>query len=302
MSLKNKKSGYISIVGKTNVGKSTLLNEILGQKVAITSRKPQTTRHRLLGIKTIADSQMIFIDTPGFHKGHKRALNQYMNKVASSAMKGVDVLIYVIEGLNWTEEDQELMSQIPEGYETSILVINKTDKIKQKEDLLPFIGSMSELNKFSDIIPLSALKKQNVSSLVDSILLKIPEGDHIYPSDQVVDVSERFLASEIIREKCITRVGDELPYRISVAIDKFKEEDKITHIDATLFVEKSSQKGMLIGSSGSKLKSIGTAARLELEEVLQTKIMLNLWVKVKSGWTDDEAMLSTMGYDLGKSS
>ena len=302
MSLKIKKSGYISIVGKTNVGKSTLLNEILGQKVAITSRKPQTTRHRLLGIKTIADSQMIFIDTPGFHKGHKRALNQYMNKVASSAMKGVDVLIYVIEGLNWTEEDQELMSQIPEGYETSILVINKTDKIEQKEDLLPFIGSMSELNKFSDIIPLSALKKQNVSSLVDSILLKIPEGEHIYPSDQVVDVSERFLASEIIREKCITRVGDELPYRISVAIDKFKEEDKITHIDATLFVEKSSQKGMLIGSSGSKLKSIGTAARLELEEVLQTKIMLNLWVKVKSGWTDDEAMLSTMGYDLGKSS
>jgi len=302
MSLKNKKSGYISIVGKTNVGKSTLLNEILGQKVAITSRKPQTTRHRLLGIKTIEDSQMIFIDTPGFHKGHKRALNQYMNKVASSAMKGVDVLIYVIEGLNWTEEDQELMSQIPEGYETSILVINKIDKIEQKEDLLPFIGSMSELNKFSDIIPLSALKKQNVSSLVDSIQLKIPEGDHIYPSDQVVDVSERFLASEIIREKCITRVGDELPYRISVAIDKFKEEDKITHIDATLFVEKSSQKGMLIGSSGSKLKSIGTAARLELEEVLQTKIMLNLWVKVKSGWTDDEAMLSTMGYDLGKSS
>ena len=302
MSLKNKKSGYISIVGKTNVGKSTLLNEILGQKVAITSRKPQTTRHRLLGIKTIEDSQMIFIDTPGFHKGHKRALNQYMNKVASSAMKGVDVLIYVIEGLNWTEEDQELMSQIPEGYETSILVINKIDKIEQKEDLLPFIGSMSELNKFSDIIPLSALKKQNVSSLVDSILLKIPEGDHIYPSDQVVDVSERFLASEIIREKCITRVGDELPYRISVAIDKFKEEDKITHIDATLFVEKSSQKGMLIGSSGSKLKSIGTAARLELEEVLQTKIMLNLWVKVKSGWTDDESMLSTMGYDLGKSS
>ncbi len=302
MSLKNKKSGYISIVGKTNVGKSTLLNEILGQKVAITSRKPQTTRHRLLGIKTIEDSQMIFIDTPGFHKGHKRALNQYMNKVASSAMKGVDVLIYVIEGLHWTEEDQELMSQIPEGYETSILVINKIDKIEQKEDLLPFIGSMSELNKFSDIIPLSALKKQNVSSLVDSILLKIPEGDHIYPSDQVVDVSERFLASEIIREKCITRVGDELPYRISVAIDKFKEEDQITHIDATLFVEKSSQKGMLIGSSGSKLKSIGTAARLELEEVLQTKIMLNLWVKVKSGWTDDEAMLSTMGYDLGKSS
>tara|TARA_B100001173_G_scaffold120079_1_gene104335 strand:+ start:127 stop:1032 length:906 start_codon:yes stop_codon:yes gene_type:complete len=298
----NKKSGYISIVGRTNVGKSTLLNEILGQKISITSRKPQTTRHRLLGIKTIEDSQMIFIDTPGFHKDHKRALNQYMNKVASSAMKGVDILVYIIEGLNWTEEDQELMNQIPEGCETSILVINKIDKINQKDDMLPFIGTMSDLNKFSDIIPISALKKQNITALVDTILLKLPKGNHIYPTDQVADMSERFLASEIIREKCITRVGDELPYRISVSIEKFKEEEKITHIDANLYVEKNSQKGMLIGSSGSKLKSIGTASRLELEEILQTKVMLNLWVKVKSGWTDDEAMLSTMGYDFGKKS
>ena len=298
----NKKSGYISIVGRTNVGKSTLLNEILGQKISITSRKPQTTRHRLLGIKTIEDSQMIFIDTPGFHKDHKRALNQYMNKVASSAMKGVDILVYIIEGLNWTEEDQELMNQIPEGCETSILVINKIDKINQKDDMLPFIVTMSELNKFSDIIPISALKKQNITALVDTILLKLPKGNHIYPTDQVADMSERFLASEIIREKCITRVGDELPYRISVSIEKFKEEEKITHIDANLYVEKNSQKGMLIGSSGSKLKSIGTASRLELEGILQTKVMLNLWVKVKSGWTDDEAMLSTMGYDFGKKS
>ena len=302
MSHRKEKSGYISIVGKTNVGKSTLLNEILGQKIAITSRKPQTTRHRILGVKTIEDSQMIFIDTPGFHQDHKRALIKYMNKVASSAMKGVDVLIYVIEGLNWTEEDQELMNQIPEGYETSILVINKIDKINQKDDMLPFIGVMSELNKFSDIIPISALKKKNISALIDSILLKLPEGGHVYPADQVADISERFLASEIIREKCITRVGDELPYRITVSIERFKEEDAITHIDANLFVEKNSQKGMLIGSSGSKLKSIGTASRLELEDILQTKVMLNLWVKVKSGWTDDEAMLSTMGYDLGKTS
>ena len=302
MSRSKEKSGYISIVGKTNVGKSTLLNEILGQKIAITSRKPQTTRHRLLGIKTVEDSQMIFIDTPGFHQDHNRALNKYMNKVASSAMKGVDVLIYVIEGLNWTEEDQELMNQIPEGYETSILVINKIDKINQKDDMLPFIGVMSELNKFSDIIPISALKKQNIPALIDAILSKLPEGDHVYPANQVADISERFLASEIIREKCITRVGDELPYRISVSIEKFKEEDKITHIDANLYVEKNSQKGMLIGSSGSKLKSIGTASRLELEDILQTKVMLNLWVKVKSGWTDDEATLSTMGYDLGKTS
>ena len=283
MSQTKDRSGYISIVGKTNVGKSTLLNEILGQKVSITSRKPQTTRHRLLGIKTIKDSQMIFIDTPGFHNDHKRALNKYMNKVLRSAMKSVDVLVYVIEGLNWTEEDQERMNQIPESYETSILVINKIDKINQKDDMLPFIGTMSELNKFSDIIPISALKKQNIPALMDSILSKLPEGDHIYLADQVADISERFLASEIIREKCITRVGDELPYRITVSIEKYKEEGRITYIDANLYVEKNSQKGMLIGSSGSKLKSIGTASRLELEDILQTKVMLNLWVKVKRG-------------------
>ena len=302
MPQQSKKSGYISIVGKTNVGKSTLLNEILGQKISITSRKPQTTRHRLLGVKTIKDSQMIFIDTPGFHKNYKRALNRYMNKVASNAMTGVDVLIYVIDSLEWTKEDQDITNKMIDGYRNSILAINKIDKIKNKEELLPFIESISKLKKFSDIIPISALKNQNILSLIDSILIKLPGGNHVYPEDQVADISERFLASEIIREKCITRVGDELPYRISVSIDKFKEENKVTHIDATLFVEKKSQKGMLIGSSGNKLKSIGTASRLELEDIFETKVMLNLWVKVKSGWTDNEAMLSTMGYDLGKSS
>ncbi len=302
MPQQSKKSGYISIVGKTNVGKSTLLNEILGQKISITSRKPQTTRHRLLGVKTIKDSQMIFIDTPGFHKNYKRALNRYMNKVASNAMTGVDVLIYVIDSLEWTKEDQDITNKMIDGYRNSILAINKIDKIKNKEELLPFMESISKLKKFSDIIPISALKNQNILSLIDSILIKLPGGNHVYPEDQVADISEKFLASEIIREKCITRVGDELPYRISVSIDKFKEENNVTHIDATLFVEKKSQKGMLIGSSGNKLKSIGTASRLELEDIFETKVMLNLWVKVKSGWTDNEAMLSTMGYDLGKSS
>ena len=296
MSQTKDRSGYISIVGKTNVGKSTLLNEILGQKVSITSRKPQTTRHRLLGIKTIKDSQMIFIDTPGFHNDHKRALNKYMNKVASSAMKSVDVLVYVIEGLNWTEEDQERMNQIPESYETSILVINKIDKINQKDDMLPFIGTMSELNKFSDIIPISALKKQNIPALMDSILSNLPEGDHIYPADQVADISERFLASEIIREKCITSVGDELPYRITVSIEKYKEEGRITYIDANLYVEKNSQKGILIGESGKRLKSIGIASRKDLENLLNKKVMLKLWVKVKKDWTDNQALLSSMGY------
>ena len=200
MPQQSKKSGYISIVGKTNVGKSTLLNEILGQKISITSRKPQTTRHRLLGVKTIKDSQMIFIDTPGFHKNYKRALNRYMNKVALNAMTGVDVLIYVIDSLEWTKEDQDITNKMIDGYRNSILAINKIDKIKNKEELLPFIESISKLKKFSDIIPISALKNQNILSLIDSILIKLPSGNHVYPEDQVADISERFLASEIIRE------------------------------------------------------------------------------------------------------
>ena len=293
------KSGYVSIVGRTNVGKSTLLNSLLGQKVSITSRKPQTTRHKLLGIKTYKEFQMIFIDTPGFHLDHKRALNNYMNKVASSAMKGVDVLIYVIEGLNWTEEDKQLMEQIPRDFTSSILVINKIDKIKEKDSLLPFIDELSKSYRFSEIVPLSALKKQNLDILLKIISSRLPKGSHIYPKDQIADTTERFLASEIIREKCISRVGDELPYRITVSIEKYKEEKSITHIDATLYVEKKSQKGILIGEKGSRLKAIGTAARIDLERNLESKVMLKLWVKVKSGWSDNEAMLSTMGYDLG---
>jgi GTP-binding protein Era len=293
------RTGYVSLVGKTNVGKSTLLNQILDQKVSITSRKPQTTRHRLLGIKTKDNGQAIFIDTPGFHQGQKRALNRYMNKVAMGAMSGVDVVVYLTEALKFDEEDERLLAQIPGTVEHVIWVINKVDRVTDKKRLLPFIEKISSKHSFADIVPLSALKGQNIESLEDSIFKKLSIGPHSYPKDQFVDTTERFLASEIIREKCITRVGDEIPYRISVMIDSFKLEENITHIDATLFVEKKSQKGIVIGKGGSRLKIIGTAARLDLEDVLQTKVMLRLWVKIKSGWTDDEAMMSTLGYDLG---
>ena len=293
------RSGYVSLIGKTNVGKSTLLNQIVEQKVSITSRKPQTTRHRLLGIKTKAVAQAIFIDTPGFHKGQKRALNRYMNKVAIGAMSGVDVLLYVIEALKFDQEDERLLTQIPANLEHVILVINKVDRILDKDRLLPFIERLASKFNFSDIVPISALKDQNIDSLESSIFSKLPMGEHSYPEDQVADTTERFLTSEVIREKCITRLGDEIPYRISVMIDSFNLKNKVTHIDATLFVEKKSQKGIVIGQGGKHLKLIGTAARLELEEILKTKVMLRLWVKVKSGWTDNEAMMSTMGYDLG---
>ena len=297
--MNNLKSGYVSIVGKTNAGKSTLLNNILGQKIAITSRKPQTTRHRFLGIKTDNIHQMIFVDTPGFHTGQKRALNRYMNKIANNAMRGVDLVLYVVDGLNWSSEDLDRVKSIPQ--ETSvILVVNKTDKVKNKNLLLPYIEERSKESIFSHIIPISALKNIGVDDLISLLQEELPLGEHLYPEDQITDISEKFLASEVIREKCINRLGDELPYRISVSIEKFSELKDIIHIDSTIYVEKQSQKGMLIGQSGSRLKSIGTASRIELEELLGSKIMLKTWVKVKSGWSDNESVLPSMGYDLDK--
>ena len=293
------KSGYVSIVGKTNAGKSTLLNNILGQKIAITSRKPQTTRHRFIGIKTEGLNQIIFVDTPGFHSGQKRALNRYMNKVASNAMRGVDIVLYVVDSLKWGEEDFSRVQSISEET-TIILVVNKVDKLEEKNLLLPFIKERSKEDIFSNIIPISALKDIGVDDLLNSICNKLPKGDHLYPEDQVTDISEKFLASEIIREKCINRLGDELPYRISISIERFSEFNGITHIDSAIFVEKQSQKGMLIGKSGSQLKAIGTSSRKELEKLLDTKVMLKTWVKVKSGWSDNESLLPSMGYDLDK--
>ena len=293
------KSGYVSIVGKTNAGKSTLLNNILGQKIAITSRKPQTTRHRFLGIRTDNENQIIFVDTPGFHSGQKRALNRYMNKVASNAMRGVDIVLYVLDKLNWSEDDLSRVQSISK--ETSIiLIINKVDKLEDKESLLPFIDDLSKDNLFSHIVPISALKDIGVENLVRLIHEQLPEGGHLYPKDQVTDISEKFLASEIVRENCINRLGDELPYRITVSIERFTQLKGIIHIDAVIYVEKLSQKGMLIGQSGSMLKSIGTASRKELEKLLDSKVMLKTWVKVKNNWSDNESLLPSMGYDIDK--
>ena len=293
------KSGYVSIVGKTNAGKSTLLNNILGQKIAITSRKPQTTRHRFLGIRTDNENQIIFVDTPGFHSGQKRALNRYMNKVASNAMRGVDIVLYVLDKLNWSEEDLSRVQSISK--ETSIiLIINKVDKLEDKGSLLPFIDNLSKDNLFSHIVPVSALKDIGVENLVRLIHEQLPEGGHLYPEDQVTDISEKFLASEIVRENCINRLGDELPYRITVSIERFNQLKDIIHIDSVIYVEKQSQKGMLIGQSGSMLKSIGTASRKELEKLLDSKVMLKTWVKVKNNWSDNESLLPSMGYDIDK--
>ena len=293
-----KKTGMVSLIGKTNVGKSTLLNQLVEQKVSITSRKPQTTRQRLLGIKTQGSNQIIYVDTPGFHQGHKRALNKFMNKTALSSIEGVDIILFVVDALNFSQTDEHLLSQVSTKDNQVMLVINKIDKVAKKEKLIPFVEEVTKLFPFLEVIPISALKRKNIDILEKEITKRLPFGAHLYPEDQIADSSERFLASEIIREKCISRVGDEIPYRLSVVIDNFKEEDKLITIDGTIYIEKSSQKGIVIGEQGKRLKAIGTAARKDLERMLDNKVMLRLWVKVKKDWTNDRSALNFMGYKV----
>ena len=288
----------VSLIGKTNVGKSTLLNQLVEQKVSITSRKPQTTRQRLLGIKTEGSNQIIYVDTPGFHQGHKRALNKFMNKTALSSIEGVDIVLFVVDALNFSVTDEHLLSQVSTKDNQVMLVINKIDKVAKKEKLIPFVEEVTKLFPFLEVIPISALKRKNIDILEKEITKRLPVGAHLYPEDQIADSSERFLASEIIREKCISRVGDEIPYRLSVVIDSFKEEDKLITIDGTIYIEKSSQKGIVIGEQGKRLKAIGTAARKDLERMLGNKVMLRLWVKVKKDWTNDRSALNFMGYKV----
>ena len=297
-SSQTKKTGMVSLIGKTNVGKSTLLNQLVEQKVSITSRKPQTTRQRLLGIKTEGSNQIIYVDTPGFHQGHKRALNKFMNKTALSSIEGVDIVLFVVDALNFSLTDEHLLNRVPTKDNQVMLVINKIDKVAKKEKLIPFVEEVIKLFPFSEVIPISALKRKNIDILEKEITKRLPVGAHLYPEDQIAGSSERFLASEIIREKCISRVGDEIPYRLSVVIDSFKEEDKLITIDGTIYIEKESQKGIVIGEQGKRLKAIGTAARKELEGMLDNKVMLRLWVKVKKDWTNDRSALNFMGYKV----
>ena len=290
------KSGMISVIGRTNVGKSTLINKILGQKVFITSRKPQTTRNRLLGIKTKGHSQAVFIDTPGVHSGENRALNKYMNKLAFNSILGVDIVIFMLDSLKWTDQDQLILDRLPKDLSHVLLVINKVDLIDNKKDLLPHIKKLSNSYDFKEIIPVSSLHNKGLTTLENIIFSLLPERIHDYPEDQIADVPEKFVVSELIREKCITRVGDEIPYRISVVIDSFIPKESLIDISAILYVEKDTQKGILIGHKGEKLKSVGSAARKEIEKFLESKVMLRLWVKVRKDWTNDSSLLSAFGY------
>lgn len=289
--------GYAAIIGRPNVGKSTLLNHILGQKISITSRRPQTTRHRILGIKTTPEAQVIYVDTPGLHRGGKRAMNRYMNRVAASAIKDVDVALFVVEGLRWTTEDQDVLDRLKKEAVPVILVVNKVDKISDKETLLPHFQKVSGYMDFVQIIPISARHGINIEVLEQEILRLLPIAPHMYPEDQVTDRSERFLAAELVREKLTRRLGQEVPHSLTVSIEQFSAENDIINITALIWVEKQGQKSIVIGKDGGVLKEVGTQARQDMERIFDSKVFLTLWVKVKEGWSEDERALRSLGYD-----
>ncbi|MFT6386643.1 MAG: GTP-binding protein Era [Cellvibrionaceae bacterium] len=290
--------GYVAIIGRPNVGKSTLLNHILGQKLSITSRKPQTTRHNLLGIKTDEENktQFLFVDTPGLHQEHKKALNRYMNQAVTTAIRDVDVIVFVVDKLQWFVEDDLVAKRIRDSKVPVVIAVNKVDQIENKETLLPHLQRLLATLNVQDVVPVSALQSQNVDRLLDVIRGHLPENDYFFPEDQITDKSSRFLAAELIREKITRQLGDELPYQMTVEIENFKDEGKIIHIDALILVEREGQKRILIGDKGARIKQIGQQAREEMEKLFNNKVMLKTWIKVKSGWSDDERALRSLGY------
>ncbi|PCH59351.1 MAG: GTPase Era [SAR86 cluster bacterium] len=291
------RSGFVAIIGRPNVGKSTLLNHLLKQKISITSRKPQTTRHRITGIATSATSQCVFVDTPGLHSAYgKKALNRIMNETVIAVIKDVDVIVFLVERLKWTDEDDLVINALQNTSKPVILLINKIDLVKEKRKLLPHLQTLASKFDFAEIVPVSALGGHNIDSIESLVAKYLPIGPFLYPEDQLTDRSSRFLASELIREKVTRQLGDELPYEITVEIEKFTQQGKTLHIHGLILVEKQGQKQIVIGKDGERLKSIGSAARIDMERAFDNPVMLNLWVKVKSGWADDERALKSLGY------
>jgi len=290
--------GMVAIVGRPNVGKSTLLNHLLGQKLSITSRKPQTTRHQVLGVSTVENTQLVYVDTPGMHLGQSKAINRAMNKAAVSALNDVDLTLFLCDRTNWTEEDDFVLELVGRQLTPVALVINKVDLMEQKNELLPFTEVLSAHCEFNAVFPVSALRAQGLSELANYVATQAPAGPHLFPEDQITDRSQRFLAAELVREKIVRQLGDELPYSTAVEIEAFNHDERgVLHINALILVERDGQKKILIGESGGRLKSIGTSARRDMERAFDSKVMLKLWVKVKSGWSDDIRALKTLGLD-----
>ncbi|MCE9679065.1 GTPase Era [Shewanella sp. AS1] len=291
--------GMVAIVGRPNVGKSTLLNKLLGQKISITSKKPQTTRHRIMGIHTEGPRQVVFIDTPGLHIEEKRAINRLMNRAAASSLAEVSLVVFVVDGLNWTADDELVLKKLQsrdDGRKT-VLAVNKVDNIKDKEALFPHLQTLAAKFDFDEILPISATQGTNIARIMEMALASVPESPHYFPEDYVTDRSQKFMASEIVREKLMRFLGDELPYDATVEIEQFKMmENGVYQINALILVERETQKRMVIGNKGERIRTIATQARMDMEVLFDNKVFLEVWVKVKSGWADDERALRSLGY------
>ena len=290
------RTGYLAVIGRPNVGKSTLTNRLVGAKISITAKKAQTTRHRIHGILTTDDAQFIFVDTPGFQMTHKNALNRLMNRSVTSSFADVDVILLVVEAGNWGSGEAEILRMLPAATPV-LLVINKIDRLADKAELLPFIAKLSALHGFAEILPVSAEKDIGIRELLLAARPYLPEGPAIFDADDITDRNERFLASEILREKLFRNLGEELPYGIAVEIEKFEQEGELRRIHAAVIVDRSGHKPIVIGRGGERLKRISTDARKEMETVFGGKVWLETWVKVKGGWADDERALKSLGYD-----
>jgi GTP-binding protein Era len=293
------KCGYVALIGRPNVGKSTLMNHLLKQKISITSRKPQTTRHSIVGINTTEAGQAIYVDTPGMHDNQKRALNRHLNRTAETTLLGVDVIVWLLDGLFWHDYDEVIFKKLEQAGLPVILAVNKVDKLAEKDAVLAFFAEAQQRFPFAHLVPISALKKTNLTVLDGLIMDMLPERDWIYPEDQITDRPERFLVAEIIREKLTRRLGAELPYVMTVEIERYEEHPDINKIYAIIWVEKASQKNIVIGKDGDMLKNVGTDARHDIERLLDQKVYLQLWVKVKSGWSDSERALQSLGFNDG---
>ena len=296
MNTVNTRAGYVAIVGRPNVGKSTLMNALIEQKVSITSRKPQTTRHHILGIKTLSETQILFVDTPGIHSNQKRAINRYMNRAAQSVIADVDVTVMLVDRHIFTADDEMILERIKKSGCHLILAINKVDRIRQQQEILPIIAALKERVGNRNILPISASRKENLDALLGVIESSLPASPFYFPPEEVTDRSEKFLVAELVREKLMRQFGEELPYATTIQLGRFEAQAKVIQIDATIFVERMGQRAILIGAGGNKLKRMGIDARRDIEKLLDHQVMLRLWVKVKRGWSDDERALRSLGY------
>lgn len=290
-------AGLVALAGRPNVGKSTLLNALVGEKVSIVTPRPQTTRHRIVGLRNEAGVQIAFVDTPGIHSGGKRALNRVMNRTAAASLQGVDLCLLLVEAGHWQDEDTLALERAKAARAPLGLVVNKMDRVRPRDKLLPFLQSVSQRHDFAFVVPVSASRQENLETLLTEVRNRLPEAPFLYDPEQITDRSQRFLAAELVREKLTLALQQELPYSLTVEIEKYSEENDVLHIGAVIWVERENHKAIVIGAKGAVLKKVGSQARIDLERRLGRKVFLQLWVKLKEGWVDDDRALRSLGYE-----